>query len=462
MSNHSVTTICSASFVAGVTGGVLNAPEALCFSGVAIDSRKVQPGNLFVAIRGERADGHDYVAKALDSGASFALVSKPIDPSLPHILVDDTTAALGRLALAHRKALSPITVGVTGSVGKTTTKQLIGSVLSTVYETHLTEGNQNNEIGLPLTLLSLSPDHRAAVIEMGMSQIGEIEYLSHLALPDIGVVTCIGTSHLETLGSRERIRDAKLEIRAGMNENGVLILNGDEPLLRGIEGAIYVGFAPVGRHTRTICHLRSEADGSLFDLEDEDGHIMHDIFVPGFGTHLVYDAALACTAGKAAGIGESDIHIGISRFKNTGMRQRIEDHGGITLIIDCYNAAPESMKAALNVLRDTKTAGRKIAVLGDMLELGELSPQLHRSVGEYAAYNGADLLFTFGPRAAEIASGALSAKMPQDTVFSFPEIGSPDKLAERLKEEARPSDAVLFKASRGIALERVIEKFKEI
>ncbi len=452
----------TAAFLAAATKGTLFAPEDTVIRGVSIDSRNVKDGDLFVAIAGERTDGHAYVQQAIDAGASCVLVSRPIDPSLPHVLVDNTTAALGRLAHAYRTSLSPITVGVTGSVGKTTTKQLISCVLSVKYRTHRTEGNFNNELGLPLTLLALTEQDEAAVLEMGMSAIGEIEYLSRLALPDIGVITCIGTSHIENLGSRERIRDAKLEIRAGMKPDGTLVMNGDEPLLQGIENAVYVGFQPEGKQKRTIKNLRSTEDGTAFDLEDESGNILRDLTIPGTGSHLAFDAALACVVGQLCGMSEAQIKLGLSQFQNTGMRQMIEVFGGITLINDCYNAAPESMKAALNVLRELPAGGKRIAVLGDMLELGSYANALHFQVGAYAASSGVDRLVTFGPLSALIAEGAAASGMPQESILSFSDVSDPESVASALRGLASPSDAILFKASRGTALERVINQYKEM
>lgn len=451
------------SSLAAASGGIAHAPDSTSVSGIAIDSRKVKQGDLFVAIPGTQADGHNYVRQAVLAGATCLLVSRPVDSDLPYILVDDTVAALGRIAHAYRKTLSPLTVGVTGSVGKTTTKQLIASVLSTVYRTHRTSGNFNNELGLPLTLLALTKEHQAAVLEMGMSQIGEIEYLSRLAMPDIGVITCIGTSHMEALGSRERIRDAKMEILLGMSATAPLVLDGDEPLLRvGYENAIYVGFEPTGDKYRRISNLRSDSGRLFFDLTDESGRTVSDLSVPGAGAHLAKDAAMAYTVGQIASLPEDAIRKGLRSFENTGMRQKVTRHSGITFITDCYNAAPESMTAALRVLHELGTDGKRIAVLGDMLELGRFSDSLHEKIGRTVFEEDCDLLFTFGPLASAIASGARSAGMKAEGIYSFPDISAPDALAEALKNAAKPGDTLLFKASRGIAMERVIDAFQAL
>ena len=448
-------------FLAEATGGTLFAPADTPLTSVVIDSRRVTDGSLFVAIPGQRVDGHDYVEGAIAAGAACALVQRPISSSLPHVLVENTSLALGRLARAHRGALSPITVGVTGSVGKTTTKQLISSVLATDAPTLYTEGNLNNELGLPLTLLSLTDQHRYAVLEMGMSERGEIAYLSEIAKPDIGVITCIGTSHIESLGSREAIAQAKLELVCGLSADGTLILNGDEPLLAGYD-ALYVGFEPHGERFLRIDHTEKTENGTLFLLSDELGRRYPAATVPGSGSHLVLDAALAYATGLVAGLSPEQIVRGIATFQNTGMRQHIEPFGGLRLLIDCYNAAPESMRAALSVLKEEKKDGRGIAVLGDMLELGSYSPALHEQVGRDAYESGVDLLLTFGPLSFAIAKGAIDAGMEEERVWSFPDTSRPEECAEALKRLCRDGDTILFKASRGIALERVIKAFKEI
>lgn len=431
-------------------------------TGFAIDSRKVRQGDLFVALKGENTDGHKYVGAAFGAGAACALLSKaPLAYPGPYILVDDTAAALGRLARAYKNEIAPFTVAVTGSVGKTTTKQMIASILSQAMPTLRTEGNFNNELGLPLTLLSLTPEHKGAVLEMGMSMVGEIEYLSTIASPDVGVVTCIGTSHIENLGSREAIRDAKLEIVKGMNENGVLILNGDEPLLRG-RNAIYVGYAPQGKHTWTILPGEETDKGSRFSIVSENGSSVNDLFVPVLGKHNVADAALACVAGLVSGCTPEQCRAGLASFENTGLRQRFSEHKGLTLIADCYNASPESMEAALNVLASQKKEGRRIlAVLGEMRELGSFSPALHERVGIYAAKIGVDLLFTFGEMGKKIADGALAGGIAAKDVWVNPDPDNPELTASQILSQAKEGDVILFKASRALALERVISIIKE-
>jgi UDP-N-acetylmuramoyl-tripeptide--D-alanyl-D-alanine ligase len=430
--------------------------------GITTDSRKVKPGDMFAAFRGEHVDGNDYVAQALEAGASAVLCERAPDIVDGRIvIVPDTQEALGKLANAYRRHLCPRhVVGVTGSVGKTTTKQLIYSALAQKYRSHKTEGNYNNQIGLPLSVLAMPQSTEAAVFELGMSARGEISNLSKIVEPDIAVITCIGTSHIEHLGSRENIRDAKLEIRDGMRPGGTLILNGDEPLLADIAGAVYVSAANKNAdyyYTQTA----QDADGVTFDIE-YDGKAARGIYVPSPGGHVVADAALAFAAATCAGVDEESIRRGFSEFAPTGMRQRIEKRGGMTIIADCYNASPESMKAALTVLTATSAlnGGRAVAVLGDMLELGAFSERFHYEVGEEAARLGVDLLFAFGPNSAATAQGARRADMDSDRIFYNPDTSDPQTTVRSLQAELKSGDTVLFKASRGTAIERVMNELK--
>ena len=455
--NPSGFSLASLSSVAEAAHGTLFCTKEACITGFTLDSRTVRPGDCFLAIKGEHTDGHRYIERAWQAGAALVIASRQpsvMPPSGNLLLTDDVTAALGRIAHAHRMTLSPLTVAVTGSVGKTTTKQMIASILSADRKTLATAGNFNNELGLPLTLLSLRPEHRAAVLEMGMSARGEIEYLSLLAQPDIAVITCIGTAHMEALGSREAIRDAKMEITAGQRPGGTLILNGDEPLLAGIDRAVYVSLINPASDFRAE-HIRVQNGSTFFDLRTPSGTIA-SLQIPVIGTHNVLDAAMACAVGITAGIGEETMRRGLLSFENTGMRQKIETVGGVTLIEDCYNACPESMTAALRVLSSFgHEGGRRIAVLGDMRELGSASAGLHRDIGHVCAAQQTDLLFTFGKDAEQIAAGASECgKRPQE-IFVNPDVNSPEKTAAALLSILQKGDTVLFKASRAVALERV-------
>ncbi len=436
--------------------------EELRAYGISTDSRTAKKGDVFVALRGENFDGHRFIASAEEAGCVFAVVDHiPADCTLPLILVEDTTKALGNIAAGYKRLFHTITLAVTGSVGKTTTKEFIYSVLSTRYNTNVTKGNFNNEIGLPLTLFGLTCEHKALLVEMGMNHKGEISELSKIAGPDISVITTVGSSHIEHLGSREGIRDAKMEIIDGMRPGGILILNGDEPLLRDVKadgiGKIYVGIQNDDLTYRAE-NIRMNEDHMLFDIRMNDGEIMTDFRIDILGRHNVMNALIACVCGFLLGIPEEQIREGLLHFAPAAMRQHFIDHDGMIFIEDCYNASPESMRAGLEVLCHTaKTRDmRPVAVLGDMLELGHLSDKSHRTVGKYVAKLGVSHLITFGKAAEAIARGAISYGMDEQNITMLINEVSPEKTADIIRSLLRPGDAVLFKASRAMALERVI------
>lgn len=429
---------------------------------VTTDSREVTSGALFVALKGEHSDGHDYIEKAAALGAACILSEKAPKKQLncALLLVENTVKALGQLAAAYKALTTPLTVAVTGSVGKTTTKEFIASVLSEHYRTAKTQGNFNNQLGLPLTLLTLKQTDEALVVEMGMSAKGEIAYLSGLAKPKIGVITCIGTSHIEKLGSRESIRDAKMEITTGMELDSLLLLNGDEPLLAGVSGALYLSM----KNEAADFYIRPSEqteNGASFDLTFQ-GTTYESIVIPVIGEHNILDAAYAFAVGLLCGMGEYEIRRGLMCFTNTGMRQHLYKQNGIWILEDCYNAAPESVKAALGVLCGTaaQKGGRKVAVLGDMRELGAYSQEAHRLVGSYAAEQGIDLLITFGKDAALIAESAAAHGLSERAVYAFTDLDHPEAVGKCLAEVLQKNDTVLFKASRAVALERVIACLK--
>ncbi len=426
--------------------------EIKCFS---TDSRGDLRDSVFVALAGERFDGHDFVGKAFENGAVCALTERlPENTPGTYIVVPDSKKALGKIAKAYKNKISPLTVAVTGSVGKTTTKEFIYAVLSEKYNTLKTEGNHNNDIGLPMTLLGISPENDASVIEMGMSHFGEIDYLSKITAPNIALITCIGSSHIENLGSREGIRDAKLEIRNGLKNDGILILNGDEPLLEDISGAIYVGEKNKYSDYRIDRVVEGE-NGCAFDLIF-GGERVESITIPVLGRHNVMNAAFAFAVGILAGMGEFEIRRGLMNFENTGLRQNIFEKDAVTVIADCYNASPESMKASLKVLANVaeRKGARKIAILGDMKELGSYSEKAHIEVGETVYKNKVDLLITVGMLAADIAASALECGMKN--VLAFEE-GKYEEIAEAVKKNTVKGDVILFKGSRAMALEKVIE-----
>ncbi len=444
-----------------VNGKLYGDPTAVV-TALTTDSREVAAGAIFVAIRGENSDGHLYIDKAASMGAACIICDRMPEqlPGCPLICTEDSVKAMGLFAKAYKQQIDPLTVAITGSIGKTTTKEFVAAVLSEHYNTLKTPGNFNNHLGMPLTMLSLTESHNAAVLEMGMSAKGEIEYLSKLANPKIAVITAIGTSHIEHLGSREGIRDAKMEITIGMEPCGALILDGDEPLLANVDGAYYVSLNnPYADFY--ISNIEQTENGSAFDLK-VGGEVYESLVIPVIGAHNVKDAAYAFAVGSLAGMGEYEIRRGLMNFRQTGMRQNLYQLNDLWIIEDCYNAAPESMQASLKVLSSVAVgkAGRKIAVLGEMRELGSYSPEGHYVVGKAAAKENVDLLFTFGKDALTIAKGAEDEGLSAAQIVSVESLDTPEALADAIRRQTKAGDVVLFKASRGVKLERVIALLK--
>lgn len=427
---------------------------------ISIDSREIGDNTLFVAVRGEVTDGHRFIESAVKNGAVCVMCeAMPEGVECDHIIVDDTIKAISDIATSCRESIAPFTVGVTGSVGKTTTKEFISYVLAEKYPTHKSGGNFNTVYGISLTLASLSRIHKAVVCEMGMSALGEISQLTNIARPDVAVITNIGTAHLEALGSRENICRAKLEITEGLRADGALVYNGDEPLLwekregfkKGISFGIKNKDADIfGSNIRI-------ADGkTVFDM-DYFGERQADIVLSAMGEHNVYNGMAAYATGRLAGLTDEEIRRGLNNYRPSGMRQRIYEKNGYTVVEDCYNASPESMKASLSVLAQLGKNGRTVAVLGEMRELGETSMELHKSVGRFAAELGIDRLYTYGEHALEIAVGALENGLDESAIIAYNQIEEPEGLAEILNSELKAGDIVLFKASRAVALENVIK-----
>ena len=421
---------------------------------ISTDSRRIPAGCLFVAIPGERFDGHDFVAKAAAAGARWALVERPCDTgSIPPervLTVPDARQALVRIAGAYRAKFDLRCVGVTGSVGKTTTKDMVAEVLSAKYKTLKNEGNLNNEIGLPQTLFRLDGSFEAAVIEMGMQRLGEIAALAAAARPELGVITSIGVSHIETLGSRENILKAKLELAEALPDGAPLLLCGDNDLLAAVRiPRLDVRFYGIDN---PACALRAEGiaeEGgrTSFTLRHPGGSVR--VAIPAVGRHNVCDALAACGAGLALGIPAEECAAALGRYTPSGMRQRVVEHGGYTVVEDCYNASPDSMAAALATLGGWACGGRRVAVLADMLELGPIAREAHRQVGRLAAENGVDLLLCYGPLARGYAEGAAGVE-----AICFDDKAA---LTEELRRRLRPGDVVWVKGSHGMALEEVLQ-----
>lgn len=467
MSMKNAETILTSSQAAAYCGGVLRGADAE-ITGFAIDSRAVRPGDMFVALKGENTDGHKYIQNAYDAGAVCVLCETEANGSC--IIVDDSLKALQKIGSGYLKTIDPTVFAVTGSVGKTTTKQFISSALSARFITQKTEGNYNSTIGLPLTLLNTKTDCQALVLEMGMSAPGEISTMSALAQPYAAVITNIGSSHLEMLGTRENILRAKLEITRGLRRGGALIMNGDDRLLWGQRDAFdgkfrVLYYALYNPEADYIAENINFTDGALsFDLRRADGTRTLGITAPTVGMHNVYNASAAYICGELAGMDEDEIKKGISAFSNTGYRQKIYNIGNYTIFADCYNASPESMKASLSVLKETaeKHGGRAVAVLGEMRELGAASQQLHRQVGEAAYESGVKLLITNKTPALMINEGAIQAGMKEDDTVKIPDTADAEQTAQMIASACLPGDIILFKASRAVALENVITEFEKI
>lgn len=454
--------------IAQITGGILvpGTAGSCPVTGICTDSREVVPGMLFCAIAGERTDGHLYIDTACGAGAACVLAQRaaencPVDT----VVVPDTVRAIGDLAGYYRDQSSIRVIAITGSVGKTTTKEFIAAVASAGYRTHKTEGNHNNDLGLSMTLFTLSPEDQVSVLEMGMSNAGEIARLSELAKPDVAVITNIGTSHMESLGSRENICRAKLEIVTGMREGGILLYNGDEPLL--VDGASAAfsslrSFSVDGRdgHYRAV-NIRQTGDGMLYDLISDD-KVLTNVRIPTLGRHNVYNSLAAYAVGDLLGLDEDTIRRGLLAFHGADRRQKIYEIGDITVIDDCYNASPESMRAALDVLTAVAASKgqRATALLGDMLELGEYSRLMHDQVGQYAAEKRVSHLFCYGKMADVVAEAAIKHGIRADNVCVSLDTKDPATMADMILSAIQPGDVLLVKASRGVAAENVIECLK--
>lgn len=426
---------------------------------VCIDSRSITEGCLFFAIKGENFDGHSFVNTALSTGAAAAVCSVKVEGAENKtLLVEDTRASFRDIAAYNRSRYDIPVVGLTGSVGKTTTKDMIAAVLSRKYKTLATEGNLNNEIGLPRMCLRLDASHEAAVLEMGMSGFGEISRLTRIARPTVGVITNIGVSHIEQLGSREGILKAKLEILDGMEENAPLIVNGDDDMLRpaisalGSRKVITYGINDPENNCKAS-EIEQTADSISFTLTYEGKS--YRVELPVIGIHNVYNACAAFVCGMMTGVAPEEALEGLRLYSPDGRRQRIEHKKGITFIEDCYNASPDSIAASLAVLQSLPCEGKRIAVLGDMLELGEYARKAHRDCGEKAAQCGIDVLLAYGPNAYYYVEGAgegVSSRLYDEK----------ETLAAELAEMLCEGDAVLFKASRGMKLEDVFNKVYEL
>lgn len=431
---------------AAVTGGQVRGalPEAE-LTAVTTDSRTVLPGCLFAAIPGARMDGHDFMGQAAEKGAACVLCERFTDVPVPQILVTDAPAALRALAAWYRRQFDIPFVGVTGSVGKTTAKEMIASVLAQRFETLKTEKNFNNELGVPLTLFRLREGHLAAVVEMGISGFGEMRRLTQMVRPDIGVYTVIGDAHLEFLGDRAGVLRAKGEMVEGMGPESVIIANGDDALLKEHDfGRRTVLFGQGGNAAVRAEDVRADGlSGMRCVICAGDRRI--PVRIPAFGAHMVSAALMGAAVGLELGMTDREIARGVEAYETLGSRGRVIGTGCVTVLDDCYNANPTSVRSALESL--TCLPGRKVAILGDMRELGATGPALHRETGALAA-EICDAVVACGAEAEQIAVGA----GPEAVWFPTRE-----ELLEALPDLVRKGDAVLVKASRAMGFEAVTE-----
>lgn len=443
-----------------LTGGRLVRAGSRAIRGAAVDSRLVEPGNLFVALPGERTDGHLHLPDAVAAGAAALLVTRPAEPDLLDdvtvVRVVDALAALGAVAAGWRTRFDPLVVGITGSIAKTSTKEAVAAVLATTYPTLKTEGNQNNEVGLPLTVLRLGPEHGAAVFEMGMYVGGEIADLAAIGRPSIGVVTAVQPVHLSRIGTIEAVERAKGELLEALPRDGRAILNEDDPIVRrmdrrSIARALRYGFAETA-DIRAQDVRSLGLDGMVFRLRTPVGEA--EARIPGLGRLSVHNAAAATAVGVAAGIALPRIVEGLAGGWSAPHRAAVVRLGGVTVIDDSYNASPGSVRAALELLGGVP--GRHVAVLGEMLELGAAHDEGHRSVGEAAAAT-ADLLVAVGHDARGILAGAGTAGMDPSRMHH---VVDAEEALDLLRPRLRDGDVVLVKASRGIALDRLVESLR--
>jgi UDP-N-acetylmuramoyl-tripeptide--D-alanyl-D-alanine ligase len=430
--------------------------RALTVSAVCIDSRRMEPGSLFVAIKGDTHDGHNHLPQAAAGGAVAALVQTVPDVSLPNlhfIHVPDTRAALGKLARYVRQRMTCKVIGVGGSNGKTSTKHLIDAALSAKLRGSISPKSFNNDIGVPLTIFPADPNQDYLVLEMGTNHHGEMRALSEMALPDIAVITNVGAEHLEGLGDLMGVRREEASIVKGLNPRGLLVVNGDDAeLLDAV--AEYPGkrvtFGFKESNDLFASNIRCDEDGTRFNLNNS----RREVFVPMLGRHTAANALAAIAVARRLGVDESDIIASLAEARGPEMRLQMIRAGEVTVLNDAYNANPSSMRAAIETLCALPCDGRRVAVVGDMRELGKASDRYHRELGEQLAACGLDLVVCIGAHSTLTADAARRAKLASERIWHFPDATS---AARSVPGMLRPRDLVLIKASRSLGLEQVAE-----
>ena len=435
--------------------------KELEITGVAIDSRKIEQGFLFVPIKGERVDGHNFISQVMENGALCTLSEKELpNADYPYILVGSTVQALQDLAMYYRSCLNIKVVGITGSVGKTSTKEMVASVLGQKYSVLKTAGNFNNEIGLPLTIFNIREEHEVAILEMGIDGFEQMHCLAKIARPDIGIITNIGCCHLEALGDRDGVLKAKTEMFDFMNENPIILLNGDDDKLCTVEEVdgqkpVFFGLEDSNAYYATDIESLG-LKGTRCTLHLADGNtVTAQIHIP--GNHMVYNALAGAAAGCALGLTPEEIKAGIEKLVPVAGRNNLIETEHLLIIDDCYNANPMSMKASLDVLANA--LGRKVAIIGDMKELGENENSLHFETGIYASEKGIDIICCIGPLAKYMAEGAREAKESQDynehQIVCYFETKE-DFLAQ-MNTIIEKGDTILVKASNSMKFAEIVE-----
>ena len=441
--------------IAAACGGTYYGSEERCnieASNVVIDSRQVTKDSLFVAIKGARVDGHKFIPQVIENGALCAIAEvRPEDESLPYILVDSSVQALKDIAEHYRRSLDIKVVGISGSVGKTSTKEMIASVLEQKFHVLKTDGNFNNQIGLPLTVFRIREEHQIAVLEMGISEFGEMERLAKIARPDICVITNIGYAHLENLKTRDGILKAKTSMFKFMNPEGTVILNGDDDKLitvDSVHGQKPVFFGLSKDHPYFADDIKDQGlEGTEAVFHTPDSTFSSHIFVP--GSHMVYNALAGIAVGRLLGMNDEEIAAGIAALRPVAGRNNLIKTDSLAIIDDCYNANPASMKASLDVL--SKANGRKVAILGDMFELGEEEKEMHREMGAYAAQLKIDQLVCIGELSKNMAEGA---KDSESTTVSW--FATKKDFFDKIDTIIKKGDTILVKASHGMEFPEIV------
>lgn len=423
------------------------------FTTVCIDSRKAENDSLFVAIKGENTDGYNYIPSAIEKGALCAVADREYD-GFPCIVVNDPVDALQKIAKAYRQTLNITVVGITGSVGKTTTKEMIASVLTQKYNVVKTEGNFNNGLGLPLTIMSIKPDTEVAVVEMGMNHEGEMGLLSSIAVPSMCIMTNIGISHIENLGSRENILKAKCEIFEHMSSTARCILNGDDDLLSTVErpNRCFYGFDS-DNDIYIESFFEHGFDGTDFDVCMYGEHYHCKINVP--GRHMLFAAMAAMAVGSWLGLTHQQLLDGISEAQTISGRVNVIRTEKYTIIDDCYNAAPQSMKSGIDLLVKSDDNLRTVCIFGDMGELGDDEKFLHKSVGEYTAINKVGLLIAIGPLSKNTYEGAVG--LGQKALW----FETKEEFLSKSKDILLEKDVILVKASHFMNFTQIVEELKK-